>query len=89
VFFRPGLIKMLDELVNNFELCLFSLGTAPYVTEVLKLIEKKTPYFKKILSRDQNLENINGKKVKDLSILFNKRSRKSVIMVDNKEDGIV
>ncbi len=89
VVLRPYLRELLHELAQHFELVMFSLGTDYYVEEILKIIDPEHKLFRFVLSREHNSKYVDRRVLKDLSQLYSRRAPEDVIMIDNKEHGII
>eukprot|EP00347_Sterkiella_histriomuscorum_P003489 403364102 len=82
--FRPYLFDMLDELSKDFELILYTCGTASYAQVFAESVQRKRKYFNHVLSLTHCLYSMeNDMFIKDLKILEEGRSLKDVVIVDN------
>jgi TFIIF-interacting CTD phosphatase-like protein len=84
--FRPNLIQMLEELSQDFEIILYTCGTAAYAQAFSESVEKraKKQYFDHILSIQHCLYSMENEiYIKDLKILEDGRQLKDVVIVDN------
>ncbi|CDW88199.1 nli interacting factor-like phosphatase family protein [Stylonychia lemnae] len=82
--FRPYLHDMLDELSKDFELILYTCGTASYAQVFAEAVQKKRKYFNHILSLTHCLYSMENEMfIKDLKILEEGRSLKDIVIVDN------
>jgi len=86
---RPFAVKMLRTLSQHFELCIFSLGHPNYVNGCINMLLPDKKVIRHILSREHTQKLATGEFVKDISILYQDRMPDSIIMVDNKEEGIL
>ena len=75
---------MLDELSKDFELILYTCGTASYAQCFADAVQKKRKYFHHILDLQHCLYSMeNDMFIKDLKILEEGRSLNDIIIVDN------
>ncbi len=82
--FRPYLHEMLDILCEDFELILYTCGTASYAACFAKAVQKKKKYFDHVLSLGHCLySGENDFYIKDLKILEQGRSLNDIVIVDN------
>ncbi len=82
--FRPYMHEMLDELSKDFELILYTCGTASYAACFAEAVQKKRKYFHHVLCISHCLYSIENELfIKDLKILEEGRDLKDVIIVDN------
>jgi len=80
---------MLEELAHEFEIVLFTLATEGYANKIRKIIDPKDKIISHLLSREHNIVDSNGKLTKDLSILYGNRKPQNMIIIDNKEEGVL
>lgn len=80
---------MLEELAHEFEIVLFTLATEGYANKIRKIIDPKDKIISHLLSREHNIVDSNGKLTKDLSILYGNRKPENMIIIDNKEEGVL
>ena len=77
---------MLDALRTNFELILYTCGTASYAQAFSESVEKNggKKYFDHVLSLQHCLYSMENEiYIKDLKILEEGRSLKDIVIVDN------
>ena len=77
---------MLDELSKDFELILYTCGTASYAASFAESVEKRggKKYFDHVLSLQHCLYSMENEiYIKDLKILEEGRNMKDIVIVDN------
>ena len=75
---------MLDELSKDFELILYTCGTASYAQCFADAVQKKKKYFNHVLCLSHCLYSAeNDMFIKDLKILEEGRSLNDIVIVDN------
>jgi len=84
VSYRPYVLEMLKILSKDYEIILFTTGTAEYAWKVAQSLQKGEKYFDHVLSvnhclyaREKNMY------IKDLKILEMGRNLKDILIVDN------
>ncbi|KAJ0233660.1 hypothetical protein HA466_0280130 [Hirschfeldia incana] len=78
---RPGLTEFLERLGESFEVVVFTAGLEDYASQVLDKIDRKGVITQR-LYRDSCRE-VNGRYVKDLSMVVGKEDLGSVLIVDD------
>ena len=87
---RPFLHDLLENLIQHFDLFVFSMGSKAYVQEILSLIDPESRYFLASFSREDAVLNLTaGKRMKDLKRVLKDRNLSKTIIIDNIPDGIV
>ncbi len=75
---------MLDELVKDFEIILYTCGTQGYARAFAEAVENGKHYFDHMLSMQHCLHSYeNDLYIKDLKILEDGRNLKDIVIVDN------
>ena len=80
--FRPGLMKFLNFISQNFEVVLYTSAMKTYADIVLKIIDPEDKYFSYKLYREQCIDINNGFIIKNLKIIAN-RSKDKLFIIDN------
>ncbi|CAD8210157.1 unnamed protein product [Paramecium pentaurelia] len=78
---RPGAVKLLELLVNDFELIVFTASHPCYAQKVIEYLDPQKKLFSHSLYRDNCIMTTGGMYTKDLRIID--RSLSQLVLVDN------
>lgn len=84
--YRPYLFDMLNKLKDNYEIILYTCGTASYAAAFAESVERNggRRYFDHILCIQHCLYSMENEiYIKDLKILEEGRAMKDIVIVDN------